>query len=237
MGKKNAYGHDLSKRAEKDGKRFMDAQSSICANWFCTGLCSLIFSLIILTQLKKTYTKVAGEDSEYHGANVGKIEDIMKRSMWNTLFYLVFVCCLGSAMGALAHNFVKDKNMLGLRLCCVFENMAGVSSVCNGLAYCALFIVMAGLAGSMGSSVELCAHLSKINNTTGVATPVNVTLPEGLDCEAWVAHLKPAFTTMSIWLAILTFCTCKLAAFCFAGAKYAIATHDDFEDEEMGDIE
>jgi len=233
---KNPYGHKLSKHVEEDGTKFMHAQATICGLWFCTGVCSLMFSLIVLSQLKGSSEALRTNNEEFHGGNVVKITTLMKNSVWHALGGSVVICCIGGVMGALAHNFVDKRNMLGLRLCCVFEGMASCSNFLNGVGYCLLFMWMLGIASSMGNAVTFCEHLSKINITNGSAiTALNISAPEGYDCVQWVGHLKPAFHTATIWVCILTICSCKVAAACLGGAKYAKATHDDFEDEELGD--
>lgn len=229
MGKK-VYGVKVADNVEDSATKFMHAQSTITGLSFCTGLCSLMFSLIILHQLKNAYTSAA--DGEFKGDNVSKLELLMKKSWIESLIGLVLICCIGSALFALAREIVSSKSTLGLRFCCVFEGMCSCCGAVEGLAYCLVFGYMIGIAANMGDPVAFCEGLSKYNLTQATSAPVNITAPQGLRCENWISHLKPAFNTAAVWIFILGLCSCKIAAACFAGAKYANETEDKFYDEE-----
>jgi hypothetical protein len=233
------YGVDVSKRAEKSANGFMHAQSGICGLSVISGLCSLVFSLIILHQLKKaieTHTDTSTLPSKFTGW-----EEVMQKVWIQALGQLLCGCCLGAILVAIGRNFIDTANSFGMKICCGFEGCCGCLTLIESMFLVGYLIFLIYCWSQMSDPAALCktfsSAIASAQEQATAATTGATPQSEFASCEDWIKVLKPIMFTSVCFFCCMSILVCKMMAACFAGAKFANETAEIFEDEEYGDAD
>merc|ERR1719263_389046 len=112
-----------------------------------SGLCSLVFSLIILHQIKKAIDTHAEQSAL--PANFAGWETLMQKTWISAIFQILVGCCLGSVLVAIGRHFVDTANGTGMKVCCVFEGLCGCLGCLESTALCVYFFVLIAMYSTM----------------------------------------------------------------------------------------
>jgi len=233
------YGVDVSKRAAVPASNFMHTQSALCGCSMLSGVISLLFTLIMLSQLQplldlQTKTVV----DEKIPTRDQFMENVSKHAWAVALTQICEAACFGSILVAIGRHFIQTGSSGGMRLCCVVDGVYSVCGLCQGFLGCIGFIFLCTAVSQMDNAAEMCLKYS-VTPAPGVvaATTAAPYFATTATCPQILAALKKPATTFLLWIGTLVCTICIVGGICGAGSKFAGETHEIFEDEEYGDFE
>jgi len=234
------YGVEVSKHAAVPATNFMHTQSALCGCSMLSGVISLLFTLIMLSQLQPLLdlqTKT-GVDEKIPTRDQF-MENVSKHAWAVALTQICEAACLGSILVAIGRHFIQTGSSGGMRLCCVVDGVYSVCGLCQGFAGCIGFIFLCTAVSQMDNAAEMCAKYStSVTAAPGVVAATTTAAPwfaTTATCPQILAALKKPATTFLLWIGTLICTICIVGGICGAGSKFAGETHEIFEDEEYGE--
>lgn len=242
---KNVYGIPMQGMSAVFAERFLHAQSALCSLTCCSGIISMIFTFVLIYQIGEAKTSIIGTtsvdvklaaDLPPQDAFIKNIEDQMAYTKWTSPIGLLFSLCFMSVWIVVARHFVQERNVMGLKFCCIFEGLCSCLACCEGLGWCIYFICICTALATISDPASVCKDTSSIS-WLGYTTPLpstTATAPAVDDCVKLLTGLQTPFQTCAIWVFFMAIFACCAASICGTGAKFAKDTEEVFEDEEFG---
>jgi len=248
-GTASVYGVEMSKRAWVPAHKFMHAQTSICFGMVVNAIVSLIFTILIMNQLKTAMETMSGVDQKSMPAAYATMEQQMEHYQWMGYISIVVAACVGGFIVAVARFIISERSDCGLCSCCILEGCCSCGAALQALVLIGYFVVFIQLlnsdihkqlcdpnthsqiAGWLQTTPSPSTAAAGSTGSTGVSGTQSDTV---VQCEEWVRAMKTPFETCAIYLGVFSLMTCLQFCCCGAGSYFAHETRDAFEDEEYG---
>jgi len=238
----------LSPEASEKANNFMHSQSTWCGNAVCISIVYLVFSVLVMGDMKKIAVEWNDLPADYKGTakQLASAAAGLSSGVWvQGILGVLSTCCIGGCVVGAARKMVENRN---LKMCCCIEYTCSCVYCLNGLSLCGAFGTFITIYGALGEPTHLCRTAANaVNLTAAVApfAPASTTVgpagsnsfaqkPELAACANAIDVFKNIVFYMSIFFFILGCCICGQSSTCAAGANFANETQEVFDREEGG---